>query len=128
VLEPLSGYLSLAEHLYTDGQAFAEGWNFGPKDEDARAVQWIVEHMVNSWGNGASWQQDGGVHPHEANYLKLDVSKAKARLGWQPRWPLATALAHITTWHQAWLANDDMKKLCLAQIQQYSLTIKSEAI
>ena len=124
VLEPLSGYLTLAEHLYTDGQAFAEGWNFGPKDNDAQPVQWIVEHMVNSWGNGASWQQDGGVHPHEANYLKLDISKAKARLGWQPHWPLATALAHITTWHQAWLANDDMKKLCLAQIQQYSLTIK----
>ena len=123
VLEPLSGYLSLAEHVYTDGQTFAEGWNFGPKDDDARAVQWIVEHMVNSWGKGASWQQDGGTHPHEANYLKLDISKAKARLGWQPRWPLATALAHITTWHQAWLANDDMKKLCLAQIQQYSLAI-----
>lgn len=127
VLEPLSGYLKLAEHLYTDGQAFTEGWNFGPKDDDAQPVQWIVEHMVNSWGNGASWQQDGGTHPHEANYLKLDISKAKARLGWQPRWPLATALAHITTWHQAWLANDDMKKVCLAQIQQYSLAIKSEA-
>ena len=124
VLEPLSGYLSLAEHLYTDGQAFSEGWNFGPKDDDARPVQWIVEHMVNSWGNGASWQQDGGVHPHEANYLKLDISKAKARLGWQPRWQLATALAHITTWHQAWLGHEDMKKLCLAQIQQYSLAIK----
>jgi len=128
VLEPLSGYLALAEHLYTDGQAYAEGWNFGPKDDDAKAVQWIVEHMVNSWGNGASWQQDGGVHPHEANYLKLDISKAKARLGWQTRWPLATALPHITTWHQAWLANDDMKKLCLAQIQKYSLAIKSESI
>ena len=128
VLEPLSGYLSLAEHLYTQGQAFAEGWNFGPKDDDARAVQWIVEHMVNSWGNGASWQQDGGVHPHEANYLKLDISKAKARLGWQPRWPLATALAHITTWHQAWLANDDMKNQCLAHIQKYSLAIKAEAM
>ena len=124
VLEPLSGYLSLAEHLYTEGQAFAEGWNFGPKDDDAQPVQWIVEHMVNSWGNGASWQQDGGTHPHEANYLKLDISKAKARLGWQPRWPLATALANITTWHQAWLGHEDMKKLCLAQIQQYSLAIK----
>jgi CDP-glucose 4,6-dehydratase len=128
VLEPLSGYLSLAERLYTDGQAFAEGWNFGPKDDDAKPVQWIVEHMVNSWGNGSSWQHDTGTHSHEANYLKLDISKAKARLGWQPRWPLASALGHITTWHQAWLANDDMKKLCLAQIQHYSLTMQSEAI
>ena len=128
VLEPLSGYLLLAERLYTEGQAFADGWNFGPKDDDAKAVQWVVEHMVNSWGNGASWQKDGGVHPHEANYLKLDISKAKARLGWQPRWPLATALRHITTWHQARLGNDDMRNLCMAQIQQYSLDIKSEAI
>ena len=126
VLEPLSGYLTLAELLYTDGQAHAEGWNFGPKDDDARPVQWIVEHMVNSWGNGASWQQDGGVHPHEANYLKLDISKAKARLGWQPRWPLAIALSQIATWHQSWLANDDMKKFCLAQIQKYYQPIKSE--
>ena len=125
VLEPLSGYLILAEQLYTQGQAFAEGWNFGPKDDDARPVQWIVEHMVNSWGNGASWQQDGSNHPHEANYLKLDISKAKARLGWQPRWQLATALEHISSWHRAWLAHDDMHQLCLAQIQQYTLTIHS---
>jgi CDP-glucose 4,6-dehydratase len=123
VLEPLSGYLTLAEHLCTHGQAFAEGWNFGPKDEDARPVQWIVEHMVNTWGIGASWQQDGGTHPHEANYLKLDISKAKARLGWQPRWPLATALELITSWYQAYITNDDMKKLCLAQVHQYSSTI-----
>lgn len=125
VLEPLSGYLSLAEQLYTQGQAFAEGWNFGPKDDDARPVQWIVEHMARAWGQGASWQRDGGVHPHEANYLKLDISKAKARLGWQPRWPLASALEHISNWHRAWLAHEDMHQLCLTQIQQYTSTIHS---
>ena len=119
VLEPLSGYLTLAEHLYTDGQAFAEGWNFGPKDDDAQPVQWIVEHMVNSWGNGASWQQDGGTHPHEANYLKLDISKAKARLGWQPRWALQQALQASVDWHQKWLAGTDMKAVTLDQINQY---------
>ncbi len=123
VLEPLWGYLTLAEHLFTQGQSYAESWNFGPKDDDAKPVQWIVEHMVSSWGKGASWQQDGRVHPHEANYLKLDISKAKSRLGWQPRWQLATALEHITSWHQALLANEDMKKLCLTQIQQYSSAI-----
>jgi CDP-glucose 4,6-dehydratase len=127
VLEPLSGYLSLAEQLYTKGQAFAEGWNFGPKDDDARPVQWIVEHMARAWGQGASWQRDGGVHPHEANYLKLDISKAKARLGWQPRWPLASALEHISSWHRAWLAHEDMPQLCLTQIQQYTSTIHSAA-
>jgi CDP-glucose 4,6-dehydratase len=125
VLDPLSGYLCLAEQLYTQGPAFAEGWNFGPKDDDARPVQWIVEHMIKSWGNGASWQQDGSNHPHEANYLKLDISKAKGRLGWQPRWPLATALEHISSWHRAWLAHEDMHQLCLVQIQQYTTTIHS---
>jgi len=121
VLEPLSGYLNLAQRLYAEGgQDYAEGWNFGPQDDDARPVQWIVERMVESWGGRASWQLDGAEHPHEANYLKLDISKAKARLGWRPRWELATALNHITTWHQAWLANSDVKQLCLQQIQQYT--------
>ena len=120
VLEPLYGYLLLAEYLYTGGQAFAEGWNFGPKDDDARPVQWIVEHMVNQWGQGASWQQDGGVHPHEANYLKLDISKAKARLGWQPRWPLATALEKIIAWHQAYLAATNMHDFTMQQIVNYA--------
>jgi len=122
VLEPLGGYLRLAELLYTQGHAFAEGWNFGPKDDDARPVQWIVEYMSRDWGNGVSWQQDGGQHPHEANYLKLDISKAKARLGWQPRWPLATALEKISIWQRAWLAHEDMHQLCLTQIQHYTST------
>jgi CDP-glucose 4,6-dehydratase len=121
VLEPLSGYLALAEHLYGEnGQQCAEGWNFGPHDDDARPVQWIVEHLVNSWGNGASWQLDGGEHPHEANYLKLDISKAKARLGWTPSWHLGTALEKITTWHHAWLASKNMQQLCQQQIAEYT--------
>ena len=86
VLEPLSGYLTLAERLYNEGDAYAEGWNFGPVEDDARPVQWIVERMTQDWGQGASWQMDKGPHPHEAGYLKLDISKAKARLGWHPRW------------------------------------------
>ena len=120
VLEPLSGYLTLAERLCTGGQACAEGWNFGPHDDDARPVQWIVEHMVSSWGNGASWQQDGGVHPHEANYLKLDIAKAKARLGWQPRWALSTALEKITAWHHAYLAATNMHEFTMQQIANYA--------
>lgn len=119
VLEPLSGYLLLAEKLHEQGQAFAEGWNFGPKDEDARPVQWIVEQLCQAWGQGASWQQQPGKHPHEANYLKLDISKAKQRLHWTPRWSLGTALAHITDWHRAWLDGQDTHALCLQQIHQY---------
>lgn len=119
VLEPLSGYLLLAERLYNKGQANAEGWNFGPRDEDAKPVQWIVEHLCQDWGNGASWTLQPGEHPHEANFLKLDISKARQRLQWAPRWSLETALSRITEWHQAWLANQDMRALCLHQISQY---------
>jgi CDP-glucose 4,6-dehydratase len=123
VLEPLSGYLTLAEKLFCQGQAFAEGWNFGPNDDDVRPVKWIVEQLAENWGDGASWHEDLGTHPHEANYLKLDISKAKNLLGWQPRWGLAAALDNITIWHRAWLAKQDMNKMCLAQIHNYSKTI-----
>lgn len=119
VLEPLSGYLLLAERLYTQGQADAEGWNFGPRDEDAKPVQWIVERLCEDWGDGASWTLQPGNHPHEAHFLKLDISKARQRLQWTPRWSLNTALARITEWHQAWLAKKDMRAFCLQQISQY---------
>ncbi len=119
VLEPLSGYLLLAERLYERGQADAEGWNFGPRDEDARPVQWIVEHLCERWGNGASWALQPGNHAHEASFLKLDISKARQRLQWTPRWSLETALKHITDWHQAWLSGEDMRTICLNQISQY---------
>jgi len=122
VLEPLSGYLLLAERLYNEGQRFAEGWNFGPHDEDTRPVQWIVERMVEGWGNGAQWQQDVGKHPHEANQLKLDISKARAKLEWQPLWNLSLALGKIIDWHRAWLDKADMQAMCLQQIAEYQRT------
>jgi CDP-glucose 4,6-dehydratase len=127
VLEPLSGYLTLAEQLWEHGQAYAEGWNFGPTDDDARPVQWIVERLVQAWGEGARWQLDGADHPHEAGYLKLDISKAKHRLGWRPSWHLDTALDKIVQWHQAWLAKQDVQALCLAQIQQYTAAMNRTA-
>ncbi|MDH4276236.1 MAG: CDP-glucose 4,6-dehydratase, partial [Gammaproteobacteria bacterium] len=78
VLEPLSGYLMLAQHLCSDeGQKYAQAWNFGPNEDDVKPVQWIVEQLANNWGNGATWQMDNALHPHEAHYLKLDISKAK---------------------------------------------------
>lgn len=119
VLEPLSGYLLLAERLYEHGQTDAEGWNFGPRDEDAQPVQWIVERLCASWGQGASWSLQAGEHPHEAHYLKLDISKARQRLQWTPRWSLETALSRIIDWHQAWLSGADMRAFCLQQINQY---------
>ena len=125
VLEPLSGYLLLAERLYKNGQTDAEGWNFGPRDEDVQPVQWIVERLCETWGQGATWTLQSGDHPHEANYLKLDVSKAKQRLQWEPRWPLRHALKQITEWHRAWLSGDDMQAMCLQQINQYQNLKKS---
>jgi CDP-glucose 4,6-dehydratase len=119
VLEPLSGYLLLAQKLYDEGLSYAEGWNFGPRDEDARPVQWIVERLTQQWGEGASWELDGGDHPHEANYLKLDCSKAKACLGWQPRWAVAQALELVIAWHKAHKRGEDMRKFSLSQIAAY---------
>lgn len=122
VLEPLSGYLGLLQRLYTDGAAYAEAWNFGPQEDDAKPVQWIVEHMARLWSPEASWEIDAGEHPHEAHYLKLDIAKAGAQLHWHPRWSLPTALAHIVQWHRAWREQQDMRALCLAQIQHYQQT------
>jgi CDP-glucose 4,6-dehydratase len=120
VLEPLSGYLMLAQKLVEEGATYSEGWNFGPGDEDAQPVQWIVEKLTGTWGEGASWVLDGGDHPHEAHYLKLDCSKAKARLNWQPRWHLDVALGAIIDWHRAYRQNKDMRELSLAQIQSFN--------
>ncbi len=119
VLEPLSGYLVLAQKLYDNPQAYAEGWNFGPHDDDAKPVDWILNHMVTKWGSGADWKLDEGDHPHEAGYLKLDISKAKSRLQWQPTWHLEDTLERIVQWHQAWLNQENMQAVCLNEIQDY---------
>lgn len=120
VLEPLSGYLLLAERLYSEGQRWAEAWNFGPTEEDTRPVEWVVQQMAKRWGAGAGWRSDAREHLHEANYLKLDISKAKLRLGWRPRWSLEDAIEHITNWHRAWLAKEDMRECTLRQIRLFN--------
>ena len=119
VLEPLGGYLMLAERLWKEGPEFAEGWNFGPWESDARPVSWIVERLVDLWGGGAGWRLDGGEHPHEANYLKLDCSKARARLGWLPRWRLDDALQSTVAWYRAFADGHDMRKITEGQIESY---------
>lgn len=119
VLEPLSGYLCLAEQLWHHGPEYAEGWNFGPSDEDAKPVAWIVDRLTKLWGEGASWEVDLGTHPHEATYLKLDCSKAKAKLGWTPRTSLATALDWIVEFYQAYQAHQNMREMTEAQIQRF---------
>lgn len=119
VLEPLSGYLLLAERLYQISADVTEAWNFGPNEDDSRTVQWIVEKLTQEWGEGASWVLDEGEHPHEAHYLKLDCSKAKTRLDWHPRWSLSDALQNIIAWHKAYLAGGDMREVTLNQIKNY---------
>jgi CDP-glucose 4,6-dehydratase len=119
VLEPLSGYLLLAKNLYEQGPDFAEGWNFGPSDDDAKPVSWILEQLIKLWGEGASWSLDSGEHPHEAHYLKLDCSKAKARLDWGPKWSLVEALEKIVEWQKSYQLGLDMKLMTLAQIDGY---------
>ena len=119
VLEPLFGYMLLAQKLFEEGTSYAEGWNFGPNDEDAKPVQWIVEKLTQSWGEGATWLLDNGDHPHEAHYLKLDCSKAKARLDWHPRWNLDETLCKIVDWQKNYQQSADMKAVTLEQIDIY---------
>lgn len=118
VLEPLSGYLLLAQKLYESPGQYAEGWNFGPNETDAKPVQWILEKMVPMWPS-SSWGLDTDSHPHEAGYLKLDISKVKSRLHWHPVWNLEQALQKIVGWHCSWLAGEDMAKVCFSEISEY---------
>ena len=119
VMEPLRGYLILAEKLFEHGPIFAEGWNFGPNDEDAKPVGWIVEQMAALWGGDAQWQVDTSDHPHEAHYLKLDISKARSLLDWHPALRLKDALALIIDWSKQRQAGANMRQLTLAQLHDY---------
>jgi CDP-glucose 4,6-dehydratase len=126
VLEPLRAYLTLAERLFDHGPSFAEGWNFGPMDEDARPVSWIAEKMAETWGEDAKWQIDSGEHPHEASYLKLDISKARSRLGWHPVLRLNDALKLTIDWAKQRRAGADLRQLSLAQIHAYQALTATE--
>lgn len=119
VLEPLSGYLCLAQKLYEHGADYAEAWNFGPHDDDAKPVEWIVQRLCERWGENAGYEIEAGEHPHEANYLKLDCSKARQKLGWEPRWPLNHAIEAIIEWTLAYKDNQNLRAICLRQIDDF---------
>jgi CDP-glucose 4,6-dehydratase len=119
VLEPLHGYLMLAERLWRDGAAFAEGWNFGPQDSDAKPVAWVVEHLARSWGEGAAWDTDSASRPHEAGMLRLDCAKARSRLGWSPQLDLAHGLEWTVEWYRAFARKENMRRVTLDQIARY---------
>lgn len=118
VLEPVAGYLLLAEKLVTEGKAYAEAWNFGPGETDAKPVSWIVDRLCQKIPN-ARWELEGTPQPHEAGLLKLDSSKAKARLHWLPRWSLETALDQTIDWHQAWKQGQSMADVSIQQLEAY---------
>ena len=119
VLERLAGYLLLAERLWADGPRFAEGWNFGPPAEEARPVAWVVDRLAGQWGPEARWEQEAGLHPHEAHSLRLDCSRARQLLGWEPRLSLDEALSWIVEWHRGYLRGQDLRALSEAQIARY---------
>lgn len=119
VLEPLSGYLMLAERLHAAGAPFADGWNFGPALEDSRPVSWVLDRLCAAVP-GATWRIDASPQPHEAQTLTLDNGKARRELGWRPRWPLEAALDRTVAWHAAWRAGEDLRATSLRQIAEYS--------
>jgi len=126
VLEPLHGYILLAERLLSANKAkFATAYNFGPSEDDAQTVEWIVRRMAKTWGDGASWVLDEEPGVHEAGYLKLDASRARADLGWTPRLHLADALDWLVKWYRAQQAGADMQAFTLGQIVEYEALVKS---
>jgi len=122
VLEPLSGYLCLAETLWTSGRDFSGGWNFGPNDEEARSVEWIAKYLHNLWGVAASWELASNGNPHETNYLKLDSSKARILLGWSPKLKLLTSLEWTVDWYRGYEQNLNMRRFTEDQIKCYEST------
>lgn len=120
VLEPLSGYLVLAERLWQHGTDFSAGWNFGPLESDAKPVSWIVEKLASAWGEDAQWEIDGGNnHPHEATYLKLNVDKAREQLGFAPRLGLGVCLDWVSEWYRAFGDKQDVQSVTLNQIERF---------
>jgi CDP-glucose 4,6-dehydratase len=116
VLEPLSGYLVLAQKLYKNPKEYSQGWNFGPNEKDVKPVSWILDKMVNKW-QGAKWQLDKNSQPHEASFLKLDISKARKKLNWQPKWDLEKTLDEIIDWQNAYLSGENLQEKCLESIK-----------
>jgi len=123
VLEPLSGYLKLGKLLFESGAPYAEAWNFGPPETGAKTVQWMTEALIGQWGSG-SWNLEEGHRVHEATYLKLDCSKAREKLNWQPVWNPVEALSITASWHKAWLKGSNTHEQCLQDIARYETNLQ----
>jgi CDP-glucose 4,6-dehydratase len=125
VLEPLCGYLMLAERLASQPGDAIGSWNFGPAEADAKSVRWIADRLVQSWGGGAAWAQDGAPHLPEAHFLKLDASKARTYLDWRPYLPLPQALDWIVDWYRAFQAGANLRLATRTQIERYESLFES---
>jgi len=123
VLEPLAGYMLLAEQLWKHPKEYAQSWNFGPPSEDARPVRWMVEKLNQCWGEGVSWELDAAPTVHEANVLTLDSTKARTSLGWKPRWTLDRALSEIVSWYKAYQRGEPLRDVVLRQIAAYETSL-----
>ena len=119
VLEPLYGYLLLAQRLYEDGPKYAEAWNFGPPDEDLKTVEWMVKSLYSKWGKNTEYEIDLKDNPHESHILKLDCSKSRIKLGWRPRWNVEKAIDSIVDWTKSFSKKEDLREVCLNQIEEY---------
>lgn len=120
VLEPLRGYMEIAQRLIEVGPDFGGAWNFGPQAEDAKSVDWIVNEIAAGWGPDAKWELDVAAHPHEAQVLKLDWSRASQSLDWKPTFTLKQALKATVDWYKAWHRGEDMRVLTLSQIEEHA--------
>ena len=121
-LEPLAGYLQLAQGLYEQGPIFAGSWNFGPAEADMCSVGEVVERMARRWPQAPGVQLETSVW-HEAGLLRLDSTRARKLLGWRPRWTLEKCLASTLDWHQAWQQGADMRTFSLAQLAAYEACV-----
>jgi len=119
VLEPLAGYLILAERI-TAQPELANAWNFGPAESDCLTTGEIADRLAQAWGGNVGWQAGKSDFPHEAGLLRLDSSRARQQLGWHPRWPLDLSLGATVAWHKAWLSGEDMRAVTLQQIENYN--------
>lgn len=119
VLEPLNGYLMLAERLFDDGHQFASAWNFGPSAESERTVGWIIERLYALWPADFEWEHDRNPAPPESGFLKLDASRAHAYLGWRPKLDLETTLEWIVNWYRRYETGEDVRDECLTEIQRF---------
>lgn len=118
VLDPLSGYLLLAEKLVKNGSDFAQAWNFGPEQSSAKSVSWILNKLSKKFAN-FNWEKENTKQEHETNILKLDISKAKSELRWFPKWSLETSLDNTISWYSAFKENEKMQEFSLNQINFY---------